>query len=81
MAAKRCRWSTQDDRILVETLLAQKAAGNQAQSGWKPTVWSAVAASLSKVAVSGQAKKTTTKCSDHWSNVRTRHTLIELRCR
>ena len=67
---KRCRWSTQDDRILVETLIKQKAAGNQAQSGWKATVWSAVVTELKKIAVGGEAEKTTTKCSDHYSNVR-----------
>lgn len=66
---KRCRWSTDDDRVLVETLLTQKAAGNQAQSGWKSIVWSAVATELKKIAVGDQVEKTTTKCSDHYANV------------
>ena len=50
--------SAQDSRTLVETLLAQKAAGNQAQSGWKPVVWNTVAAELKKVALDSQAEKT-----------------------
>jgi hypothetical protein len=70
MPPKRCRWSSQDDRILVETLLTQKAAGNQAQSGWKTIVWSAVAAELKKVTTDGQAEKTASKCNDHYCNVR-----------
>lgn len=74
--SKRCHWSAQDDCILIERLLTQKAAGNQAQSGWKPSVWSAVAAGLSEIAVNGQAEKTTAKCSDHWSNVRTQVSLL-----
>jgi hypothetical protein len=73
---KQCRWSTQEDRIVVETLLAQKAAGNQAQSGWKSTVWSAVATELKKVAVGGGAEKTASKCSNHYSNVCITSTVI-----
>lgn len=68
--SKRCRWSPQDNRIFVDTLLAQKAAGNQAQSGWKSVAWTAVAAALKKAAVGGRAEKTSTKCSDHWFTVR-----------
>ena len=72
--SKRCRWSTQHNRILVEILLVQKAAGNQAQSGWKSTVWNAIAAELRKVAVDGEAERTPSKCNDHYSNVCARHT-------
>ena len=76
--SKRCRWSAQDDRTLVETLLTQKAAGNQAQSGWKPAVWSAIAAELKKGAVSGQVERTAAKCNDHYSNVRAGRALDDL---
>ena len=72
---KRCRWSAQDDRTLDETLLTQKAAGNQAQSGWKPVVWNAVAAELKKIVLDNQAEKTATKCNDHYSNVRVGYNL------
>jgi len=69
--SKRCHWSAEDNRVLVATLLAQKAAGNQAQSGWKATTWSAVAAAkLKKITPAGQAEKTPTKCSDRYVNVR-----------
>ena len=77
-AGPRCRWSAQDDRILVETLLAQKAAGNQAQSGWKATAWTAVADALKKAAVGGEVEKTASKCSDHYANVRARYVMIKL---
>ena len=74
---KRCRWLAQDDQILVDTLIKQKAVGNQSQSGWKAVVWSAVAAEFKKVAVDGQAEKTATKCSDHYANVRVEDALDE----
>lgn len=67
--SKRCCWSTQHNRILVEVLLVQKAAGNQAQSGWKPTVWGAVSAELKKVALDAEPEKTPSKCNDRYSNV------------
>ena len=58
-----------DNRVLVETLLSQKAGGNQAQSGWKSIVWSAVATKLKKIAAGDQVEKTTTKYNDHYANV------------
>jgi hypothetical protein len=75
--APRCHWSTQDDRILVETLLVQKAAGNQAQSGWKSTAWVAVAGALREVAAEGEVEKTAKKCSDHYANVCTGYVVIK----
>jgi len=76
--SKRCRWSTQDDRTLIEILLTQKVVGNQAQSGWKPTVWSAVAAELKKSAVNGQVEKTAAKCNVHYSNMHAGQALDDL---
>ncbi|KAF9777305.1 hypothetical protein BJ322DRAFT_986067, partial [Thelephora terrestris] len=67
----------QEDRIIVKTLLAKKAAGNQAQSGWKSTVWSAVATELKKVAVGGGAEKTASKCSDHHSNLKSEYMQVK----
>ena len=62
--SKRCCWSAHDDRTLVKTLLTQKAASNQAQSGWKPVVWNAVAAELKKITLNNQAEKTAAKCNE-----------------
>ncbi|KAF9787271.1 hypothetical protein BJ322DRAFT_712789 [Thelephora terrestris] len=77
MGPHRCHWSAQDDRILVETLLIQKAAGNKAQSGWKSVVWGVVAAELQKVAADGQAEKTASKCNDHYCNLKSDFMLIK----
>ena len=71
-----CHWSIQDNRVLIETLVAQKAAGNQAQSGWKSTTWSVVTAELKKADIDCEVKKTPAKCSDHYANVRARYTSI-----
>jgi len=73
--SKRCRWSTQDDRTLIDILLKQKASGNQSQSGWKATVWSTVAAELKKDSADDRVEKTAAKCSDHYSNVRAAYRL------
>ncbi|KAF8222659.1 hypothetical protein L208DRAFT_1160142, partial [Tricholoma matsutake] len=44
----------------------QKLLGFQAENGWKPQAWSAVADALKKEAVLKGGEKTATKCQDHW---------------
>jgi hypothetical protein len=39
-------WCTADDVALVSALTAKQAAGNQADNGWKPVVWTAAAVAL-----------------------------------
>jgi len=41
-------WSTKEDETLLMVLWEQKKLGNQAESGRKPTVWTAVATALEK---------------------------------
>ena len=36
---KKARWSSADDNTLVQILIAQQAAGNQADGGWKAVVY------------------------------------------
>jgi hypothetical protein len=63
-----CQWSSADDAILVNTLQKQKLLGFQAENGWKPQAWSAVADALKEAVLKG-GEKTATKCQDHWVNV------------
>ena len=63
-----CHWSSADDAIVVNTLRKQKLLGFQAENGWKPLAWSAVANAL-KEAVQKGGEKTAMKCQDHWVNV------------
>jgi hypothetical protein len=66
----RCKWSDEDNRIMVQALMELKEAGQQADSGWKSSAWKVVA---DKLAVSGTKgpQKTANRCADHFSNVRT----------
>ena len=63
----RVHWTDADEKIVVETLLKEKDMGNQADSGWKSSVWMSCEAAL--VASPGE-KKTAGKIQDHWTNVR-----------
>lgn len=65
----RCQWNPADDAILVNTLQKQKHLGFQAENGWKPQAWSAVAEALKTEAEHKGGQKTATKCQDHWANV------------
>ncbi|KAH7905762.1 hypothetical protein BJ138DRAFT_1227040 [Hygrophoropsis aurantiaca] len=65
---RNAKWTTADDATLVATLREQQAAGNQADSGWKASVWVAAAQALAgSEAQSGGAAKKPKGCSDHWS--------------
>ena len=49
--------------------IEKEVKGNQSGAGWKPQVWTAVAAALEAEEVSRGAPKTARKCSDHFANV------------
>ncbi|KAF9230821.1 hypothetical protein BU15DRAFT_8049, partial [Melanogaster broomeanus] len=61
-------WTDKDDETLVSVLRIQKDAGNQARNGWKPSVWTAAAAKLLADGSQKGGAKTSSKCSDHWTN-------------
>ncbi|KAG6917476.1 hypothetical protein DXG01_002339 [Tephrocybe rancida] len=65
-----CIWTDADDEIMVCVLRLQKDGGNQSGAGWKKQVWTIVAAALEKEGVKKGAEKTSSKCSDHWSNLK-----------
>ncbi|KAF5325931.1 hypothetical protein D9611_000191 [Ephemerocybe angulata] len=67
----RCRWTDQDDEILLHVLSSEKAAGNQSESGWKKTVWNAAAAALAEEGIVKTPVKTADKVQDHFQNLYT----------
>jgi Myb/SANT-like DNA-binding domain len=69
-------WTSADDAVLVQTLLLQRAAGNQSDSGFKSTAYTACAEALSgSEKVSGGAAKTASSVSNHWAKVCNRYRL------
>jgi hypothetical protein len=63
-------WTSADDAVLVQTLLVQRAAGNQSDSGFKSTAYTACVEALSgSKKVSGGTTKTASSVSDHWAKV------------
>ncbi|KIK75048.1 hypothetical protein PAXRUDRAFT_97803, partial [Paxillus rubicundulus Ve08.2h10] len=62
-------WTDKDNEALVSVLRIQKDAGNQAGNGWKPSVWTIAAAKLLADGSKNGSEKTSSKCSDHWTNV------------
>ncbi|TEB28720.1 hypothetical protein FA13DRAFT_1599203, partial [Coprinellus micaceus] len=68
--AERCHWPDVDNIILLGRLKAEKAGGNQSESGWKKTVWIGCATDLAKDGVSKLPVKTWEKCRDHFTNLK-----------
>ena len=67
---KNAVWSLADDKLLVEVLTEQQAAGNQADNSWKGVVWVAAALKLQgSEAISGGGPKTADGCDNHWQKV------------
>jgi hypothetical protein len=62
MALNNETWKQAHDNIMINTLLQEKTAGRQAQSGWK---WVAVSSALADVDVT----KTVEQCKNRWQLV------------
>ena len=65
-ARARVAWHEEEDRCLLATLAEQKMAGNQADSGWKSSVWSVCARNLKAKGFEGKSAK---KCQTHFAFV------------
>ncbi|KAH9980720.1 hypothetical protein BJV74DRAFT_728984, partial [Russula compacta] len=64
-------WCAADDAALVSALTAEQAAGNQADNGWKPVVWTAAAVALCGSELqSGSALKMDASCNTHWTKLK-----------
>jgi hypothetical protein len=64
-----CQYTELDDKVMLEVLKMEKANGNQSDSGWKSSVWTAVLNALKKEGSNKGGEKTADKISDHFSNV------------
>ena len=70
MAPKKAVWTSSDDATLVQNLVEQQAAGNQADNNWKSVVWNACIQALAgSEDRSGGLPKTANGCKDHRGTV------------
>ena len=67
---KNARWRKEDDQVSIDTLKMQQSKGNQTDSGWKHTVWTACEVALQgSEKDSGGGPKTERRCKEHWHSV------------
>ena len=66
---KKTKWSAAEDAELVSVLREQQKLGNQADSGWKPIVWTKVVEALMKNHLS-LIPKMNKQASTRFGNVR-----------
>jgi hypothetical protein len=68
---KRAKWTSATDSILIDTLKAEKATGNQTDNAsWHADAWTAAEKALDGTElVSGGAKKTAKMCQTRWGGV------------
>ncbi|KAF9228057.1 hypothetical protein BS17DRAFT_662743, partial [Gyrodon lividus] len=72
-------WTDKDNKTLVAILCIQDA-GNKAGNGWKPSVWTVAAAKLLVEGSKKGGEKTSTKCSDHWTNLKGQFVAVQNLC-
>lgn len=66
----KASWKSGDSAMLIATLLKEREAGRQSDSGFKPTSWAACALALKGSEItSGGASKTSNSCRDHFKKV------------
>lgn len=64
----KCQWTAENDEDMTDELQNQVKLGHQAQSGFKPEAWTAVAVRVNK-RTTGK-KKTAATCKSRWQKVR-----------
>jgi hypothetical protein len=70
-------WTPADEATLVEAFKAQKNQGNMAESGWKPTAYTAVVKALEgSEKLSGGTAKTVSTVKSRWQRVSVIHCSI-----
>ncbi|GJJ06774.1 hypothetical protein Clacol_000970 [Clathrus columnatus] len=62
-------WTTAQEATLVGVLLEQMKQGNQAESGWKPIVWTVVVSALEREHPSSIHKQAT-HCKSQWQRLK-----------
>ena len=69
-ASTKTVWKSDDDAVLVATLLKEREEGRQSDSGFKPVSYVACAEALKgSEKRSGGPAKTSNSCYDHWRKV------------
>jgi hypothetical protein len=63
-------WKSNDDAVLIATLLKEREEGRQSDSGFKPKSFVTCAEALKgSEQTSGGIAKTSESCHDHWEKV------------
>ncbi|KAJ8583825.1 hypothetical protein M405DRAFT_866716 [Rhizopogon salebrosus TDB-379] len=69
-ASTKTVWKSNDDAVLVATLLKEREEGHRSDSGFKPKSFVTCAEALKgSEQTSGGIAKTSGSCHDHWGNV------------
>ncbi|KAJ6456818.1 hypothetical protein C8R47DRAFT_1227703 [Mycena vitilis] len=77
---KRCRWNGETDQIVVMTLLAEKAAGNQTDNaGFHSAAFTACSTALEGTETkSGGAVKSADACLTRWTTLKGQYVLVKM---
>ncbi|KDQ06774.1 hypothetical protein BOTBODRAFT_234348, partial [Botryobasidium botryosum FD-172 SS1] len=70
------KWTPTEETILVDTLIAQKELGLQSENGWKPTVWTTVAAVLRENFPDG-ATKGVKQIRSRWQRIKAQFHIVQ----
>ncbi|KAG1858919.1 hypothetical protein F4604DRAFT_1518960, partial [Suillus subluteus] len=70
-ASTKTVWKSNDDAVLIATLLKEREEGRQSDSGFKPKSFVACAEALQgSEKTSGGVAKTSGSCHDHWGKLK-----------
>ncbi|KAF8580859.1 hypothetical protein K439DRAFT_1619440 [Ramaria rubella] len=75
-ADEKVKWSTTEEAEVVSILTDQKELGNQAESGWKPIVWTAVVAALAAT-FDTIPQKNVKQCKSRWQCLKGEYRLVK----
>ncbi|ESK81844.1 hypothetical protein Moror_9635 [Moniliophthora roreri MCA 2997] len=64
----KCKWTEEENTVMIDELHVQKDSRRQAQSEWKPGVWKIVKEYLEQDVGVSDPPKTEEKCQDHWTS-------------
>ncbi|KIJ48743.1 hypothetical protein M422DRAFT_247606 [Sphaerobolus stellatus SS14] len=76
---EKAKWSAEEDADLVAVLREQQRLGNQADSGWKPIVWTVVVAVLEKNHKDVK-RKTMKQVLTHFGNLKGDYAVVKKLC-
>jgi hypothetical protein len=76
-ASKKCKWTSSQQSLLIDHLAKMKGEGNQAETGWKPIVWTSAAALLREHYPDDIPEKDPVKCNECWSRLKKEFKIVK----